>query len=106
MVTDVHSDVLAHLLAVLPRPGPPIWAVRVEYTTRQPAPAQWIAVGTLRLTAGWPTGSDARMVTGIGRTLDDAFRDLAKRVSTMTGLPVNLLRGVMIWEGHEESDVC
>jgi hypothetical protein len=58
----------------------------VEYTTRQPAPAQWVAVSVVPSTVLKGRSSQrSLMVVGVGTTEDDAVQDLSDRLDDMSG---------------------
>ncbi len=53
-----------------------------EYTLRQPAPRQWVAVGVVRTSAAG-AGPGARMLVGQGATRAACLGNLARRVAAM-----------------------
>jgi hypothetical protein len=55
-----------------------------EYTTGQPAPTQWVAVGVVTWMPGRPTRRNAiRMLVECGATEDEAVKDLSERLDAL-----------------------
>jgi hypothetical protein len=57
----------------------------VEYDIRQPAPTQWVAVGTARPDGNERPAMEARLITGTGPSEIEAIRDMCYRL--MAKLP-------------------